>query len=347
MLKVIIAGLALVTSLGIAGIAAWFSIIGLMAIFSGLPGHVMIMASSLEAGKLVTAAWLKNNWSKTGFMMKSALTSMVIVLMLITSLGIFGLLSKAHVEQGAPVADNTARIERLDQRIGSERKEIDDAQRIIDQLDETVQTLIEYDRIRGNDGAIATRKSQEEQRADLKEIIDSSEENIDKLLDQKFELEQEVRSYEVEVGPIKYVAALVSDDPDASQLEKAVRIVILMLIFVFDPLAVLLLLAANQNFIELARDRKKPESNVQFTREEVETPEVIITVSPPQAEKAYESPSTVHEGPSEDTTEAPDSATQVVDSIAPQMWPEVESEMTRKGFGRGVIRKVKKKFVKE
>jgi hypothetical protein len=181
---------------------------------------------------------------------------LVAFLMLITSIGIFGLLSKAHVEQGAPIADNSARIVRIEQRIEREQKEINDAQILIDQLDETINTLIDYDKISGPDGARAVRQQQRAQREELSSIIDSSEESIDNLLDQKFKLEGEVRAYETEVGPIKYIAALLEESPTATDLEKAVRILILILIFVFDPLAVWMLIAANQSFMDLSSKKK-------------------------------------------------------------------------------------------
>jgi hypothetical protein len=257
LMKSIIAIITLVCALAIGFTAAWFSIIGLMAIFPAVALNALSMGVVLESGKFMAATWLKHSWITANWMMKSIGMFLVAVLMFITSVGIYGLLSRGHVEQGAPVADNVARIERLEQRISLEQKEIDDAQKIINQLDDTVNTLIEYDRIRGESGAIATRERQGDQRAELKSIIDEAEENIDSLTNQKFELEQEVRVYEVEVGPIKYVAALFNENPDASDLERAVRMLIIMLIFVFDPLAVWMLIAANQSFIEISQQKTK------------------------------------------------------------------------------------------
>ena len=171
--------------------------------------------------------------------------------MLITSAGIFGYLSKSHIEQGAPVGNNVVKIERLDKRIVQEQKTIDDSQSVVLQLDNAVKTLTEYDRIRGADGAIAVRQSQKEERESLRALIDSAQVKIGKYEDERFELQSTVRAFEVEVGPIKYVADMIyGNHADAGALESAVRGLILIIIFVFDPLAVLLLIAANYSLIE-------------------------------------------------------------------------------------------------
>jgi len=259
--------LVLIIALFLAGTAGWFSIVGLMAIFASSPYSIAIMAAGLESAKLVTASWLYRNWKSAPAIMKYPLTMMVIVLMLITSLGIFGFLSKSHIEQGAPVGNNVAKIERLDQKITREQKELDDAQSVVLQLDNAVKVLQEYDRIRGPEGAIAVRKGQKEERADLKAIIDEAQENIDKFEDERFELQSTVRAFEVEVGPIKYVADMIyGDKAGKSALESAVRWLIMVIIFVFDPLAVLLLIAANYSLIDYGL-KKSPEEEREAIRE--------------------------------------------------------------------------------
>jgi len=243
--------LVLIIALFTAGVAAWFSIVGLMAIFASAPIAIATMASALEAAKLVTASWLYRNWHDAPMMLRYPLATMTFVLMIITSLGIFGFLSKSHIEQGAPVGNNVAKIERLDQKITREQKEIDDATSVVLQLDNAVKVLQDYDRIRGDDGAIAVRKGQKEERADLRSIIDEAQSNIDKYEDERFKLQSTVRAFEVEVGPIKYVADMIyGDETGKSALESAVRWLIMIIIFVFDPLAVLLLIAANYSLID-------------------------------------------------------------------------------------------------
>ena len=236
----------LLVALGISGVAAWYSIIGLAAIFAAAKIPVIIMGASLEIGKLVTASWLYQNWERAPFLLKSYLTIAVVVLMFITSMGIFGFLSKAHMDQTIVSGDNTLLIEQLDQRISREQTRIRDAELVISQLDQSVQTLMNYDRIRGNDGAIAVREGQKDERNNLNAIIDSASNSVGDLRGQRLELSQEQLALEAEVGPIRYIAELVYDgDPTVDILGDAVRYVILIIIFVFDPLAVLLLIAAN------------------------------------------------------------------------------------------------------
>tara|TARA_B100000929_G_C15502271_1_gene417796 strand:+ start:647 stop:1621 length:975 start_codon:yes stop_codon:yes gene_type:complete len=244
----IIAYLALLTSISIAAVAAWFSIAGLVTIFSASAIAIAVMASVLEVGKLVTASWLYRNWKDTKFLLKSYLTIAVIVLMFITSMGIFGYLSKAHLDQTAPVQNNSAQVERIDNRIAREQQRIDSSERVLGQLDSALDTLIEYDKINGPEGMIAVREKQEPQRAQLNDTIDQAQDKISELESEKFELTSQIREIELEVGPVKYIAEMIYDDPE-SNLDQAVRLVIIIIVFVFDPLAVLLLIAANQSLL--------------------------------------------------------------------------------------------------
>jgi len=240
--------LVLLVALAISGVAAWYSIAGLAAIFAAAKIPVIIMGGTLEVGKLVTASWLYQNWKRVPFLLKSYLTLAVIVLMFITSMGIFGFLSKAHIDQTIVSGDNTLLIEQLDQKIAREQKRIDDANLVIAQLDSAVQTLIDYDRIRGDDGAIAVREGQKDERDNLNSIIDDAYSVMGDMQSDRLELSQEQLSIEAEVGPIRYIAELIyGDETNEAILNSAVRIVILIIIFVFDPLAVLLLVAANMS----------------------------------------------------------------------------------------------------
>lgn len=246
--------LALVSSIAIAGIAAWYSIIGLMAIFAASAVPIAIMGGVLEVGKLVTASWLYQNWKTTPLMMKSYLTASVVVLMLITSMGIFGFLARAHIEQSVVGGDNKLEIELLDLEISQEQRRIDDATKVINQLDQAVQTLINFDRIRGPQGSIAVRESQRDERKSLSGIIYEASEGIKRVRTKQKTLERQQLKIEAEVGPIRYVAALIYDDASKENIEHAVRWVMILIIFVFDPLAVLLLIAANQGLT--SKDKK-------------------------------------------------------------------------------------------
>ena len=241
--------LTLITALSIAAVAAWYSILGLMAIFAGAMIPIAIMGGVLEVGKLVTAAWLHQNWKKTSLWMKSYLTSAVFLLMVITSLGIFGFLSKAHLEHSVSIGGtNELQIENLERQIARQQSVITDSETVLSQLDSQVQTLIDYDRIRGPSGSIATRQGQAEERQTLNENIDAAYTRIEELQTELAPIKQEKLAIEVEVGPLKYIAELIYGNEAEDYFDEAVRIVIILLIVTFDPLAIVLLLAATQGF---------------------------------------------------------------------------------------------------
>tara|TARA_B100000700_G_C15045590_1_gene857797 strand:+ start:674 stop:1489 length:816 start_codon:yes stop_codon:yes gene_type:complete len=247
--------LALFVAIAVSAIAAYYSIVGLVAIFAAAVIPVAIMGTSLEVAKLVTVSWLYQNWKITPKFLKYYLSGAVILLMLITSLGIFGFLSKAHIDQTLQSGDNTIQISQLDKQINRQQRIITDAENVISQLDSQVQTLIEYDRIRGPDGSLAVRKSQREERDDLNGSIDEAASAISALQTKRATLQKEQIKLEADVGPIRYVAELVyGSNVGTDQLETAVRWTIIFVIIVFDPLAVLLLLAAN---IGLTKPKRK------------------------------------------------------------------------------------------
>ena len=248
--------LTLLTSLAIASVAAWYSIVGLMAIFAGAVIPIAIMGGVLEVGKLVTAAWLHTHWKDTKLWMRTYLTLSVFLLMIITSLGIFGFLSKAHLEHSISTGGtNELQITNLERRIANEQRSIKDAETVLGQLDETVQTLIDYDRIRGEEGALATRRGQAEERASLNQTIDDAYTNIEALQAELLPLQKEQLAIEVEVGPLKYIAELIYGDQAKDYFDEAVRGVIILLIITFDPLAVVLLLASTKGFTDRRRSK--------------------------------------------------------------------------------------------
>ena len=166
--------LTLLVALAISGVAAWYSIVGLMDIFAAAAIPIAIMGGVLEAGKLLTASWLYQNWNVVPKLLKYYLTVAVVVLMFITSMGIFGFLSKAHIDQTLSTGDNTLLITQIDNKIARENRRIEDAEKVIVQLDRAVQVLMDFDRIRGPEGAIVVRESQKNERRDLNVIIDDA-----------------------------------------------------------------------------------------------------------------------------------------------------------------------------
>tara|TARA_E500000318_G_C3492969_1_gene185198 strand:- start:23 stop:823 length:801 start_codon:yes stop_codon:yes gene_type:complete len=204
-------------------------------------------------------------------------------------MGIFGFLSKAHIDQTITVGDNSLEIAQIETRIEREQKRITDADLVISQLDKAVQVLIEYDRVRGDTGAIATREKQKDERAELNTIIDDAQDKISEYNDAKLVLSKEQIELEAEVGPLKYIAELIYGDNAKDHFDEAVRWVILLLIFVFDPLAVLLLIAANQSLREIRRVKIDNENITNFT--EVDSND-IETVQTPEAQTEEISPET-------------------------------------------------------
>ncbi len=250
--------LTFLSAISISVVAAFYSIVGLMAIFTGAALEIAVMGGVLEVGKLVTASWLYQNWRNklVSLALKTYLFIAVIVLIFITSIGIFGFLSKAHLEQVNPTNNNVLLITQLDNQIAFEQKQIDRSQNTLDRLDAALDKYIDMEYVtRG----LKERQKQEDEREALNTIIADANKKIIQLNNQKYELEREVLIQEADVGPIKYIAELIYGDDAKDMLDHAVRALIIIFIFVFDPLAVLLLVSANVSLrtSQLAKEEKK------------------------------------------------------------------------------------------
>jgi hypothetical protein len=259
--------LTLLTALIISISAAYYSILGLTAIFAAAFWPIVILGSSLEVGKIVSTLWLHKYWDRAEAQYKVYLCTAVAILMLLTSMGVFGFLSKAHTDQSLVSGDVIAKIAIYDEKIKQARDNIDMSRRALTQMDAAVdQTLGRSTTETGADKAAQLRRSQATERNRLLKEIDAEQKKIQALNDQRAPIAAEVRKVEAEVGPIKYIAALIyGDNPEANVLEKSVRWVIILIVIVFDPLALTLLLAATKS-IEwdrgvniLATKRKEPE----------------------------------------------------------------------------------------
>jgi hypothetical protein len=243
--------LVFLTGLIISGVAAYYSIIGLTAIFAGAFWPVVIMGTSLEIGKLVAVSWLYNNWKQTPFLIKSYLTIAIVVLMLITSMGIFGFLSRAHIEQTLTMNTGVSdQIEIVANDIKFQEERIADLDKQIKVIDDSISKMIEKGQTKSS---LQAAKQQKETRQTLVDEKRAEIDKIGKLKTDRIKLQSNQKKIEAEVGPLKYVAELIYGSDDQQLLDKAVRFVIIILIFVFDPLAVLLLLAFN---ISMSRSRR-------------------------------------------------------------------------------------------
>ena len=241
--------LLFVTALSLSAVAEYYSIMGLMAIFSGSPISIAVMGIVLGVAKLVITSWLYRNWAKTHLVMKSYFVTAIAVLMLLTSMGIFGYLSKAHLEQGVVSGGASAEVSLLDEKINIQKENINAARKTLSQLDMQVDaTLSRSSDTAGADKSSALRRSQAKERTRLLEEIGASQKEIAKLQEERAPRAAELRKVEAEVGPIKYIAALIYEESASEEvLEKAVRWVILLIVAVFDPLAVLMFVAYNQS----------------------------------------------------------------------------------------------------
>jgi len=232
------------SAIALSAVAAYYSVIGLAQIFPGSYWPIIIMGSVLEISKLITVSWLYNNWNDTVRIMRYYFLIAIVLLMLITSMGIFGYLSKAHLDTNVNINANGVQLKTLEtqERIAKER--------------------LNYLLQRAGDPATATKKIDtqiQEVQADLK-----------KLSNEKLPLLSEENILMAEVGPIQYIAELFYTKDDAGFIDKAVRLVILIIIVVFDPLAILLLIASNQTLVRLRNlksETKEPKPKAKSKKE--------------------------------------------------------------------------------
>lgn len=258
--------LTFLTAIALSAVAAYYSVIGLAEIFPGSFWPVVIMGAVLESSKLVTVSWLYRNWHSAGLLLKGYLSVAVTILMLITSMGIFGYLSKAHLEHSSDTSPLQSKVELLEEKIRVERETIEESRKELKQLDAIVdQTVGRTTDEKGILQAQTLRRSQQKDRGRLVSQIELSQKNIAVYREELAPLSVELKKAEADLGPIKYVAALAyGEEAGNGVVEKAVRLVIGLIIIVFDPLAILLLIAGN---ISLANQKK------------------IVEVKPPKAEE--------------------------------------------------------------
>lgn len=256
-----------VSGLTLSAVAIYYSVIGLTAIFAAAFWPIVVMGATLEISKLVAASWLKANWTRIPTLMKTYMMISVVVLMLITSMGIFGFLSKAHLDQSVPTGDVADKVALIDEKIKTQRDNIEASRNALRQLDAQVdQTLGRSTDEKGAERAVQIRRQQTAERNRLQKEISQAQSVIAKLNEERAPIAKELRKVEAEVGPIKYIAKLIyGDNPDANLLEKAVTWVIMVIIFVFDPLAVLMLLASQMTYQWYKEDKFRRENDNAIT----------------------------------------------------------------------------------
>lgn len=256
--------LAFATSLLVAGVAAWFSVIGLATIFSGSWWPVIIMGGALEIGKLVTAGFLHINWNQINALMKSYLSAAVIVLMIITSLGIFGFLAKANIEQNLQGDSYSLELSIIDKRLEAKEKELQRYEDRLAGLDYIIDTARPQDR-----NYIDRR--QRDERIQIAADVDLVVDEIVVLNEDKMPLLREQLVQEGEIGPIKYVAEMIYGEAAEDKIDNAARILIFFIIFAFDPLAVLLLVSSLGIIARKKQLDIDPEGNVSIPADKIDT----------------------------------------------------------------------------
>lgn len=238
----------MLVAIALSAVAAYYSILGLTAIFAAAFWPVVIMGVALEAGKIMAAVWLHRNWFRAGMFYRGYLTVAVAVLMLLTSMGIFGFLSKAHLDQAVPLGEVAQQVGIIDAKIQTQRDNIEASRRALSQMDASVDQILSRSTTeQGAERSAQLRRQQGRERQQLQQDIQRAQEEIARLSAERAPVANQLRQVEAEVGPIKYVAALIyGDDPDENLLESAVRWVIILIVLVFDPLAIALILAAQR-----------------------------------------------------------------------------------------------------
>lgn len=262
-----------VSALFLASIAAFFSITGLGALYAAAFIPIVIMGSGIEFGKIVATFWLHRNFQTASNIWLFLLTIVVIGSMAVTSGGVYGFLTKGHIEQETPLADKNLRIERIDNQIQSERNAISRAQARVDQLDGVINTLIEFDKISGPDGARAVRDRQEPERKEMQDLINGSYTRIDVLNDQKLVFQQEVASTEAKLGPVKYLAALFN-----LPVDKSVQYFTLLIVILLDPFAIMLVIATSISYDRYESLKNSKVKNNGKIREIIKEVEKIVEV---------------------------------------------------------------------
>ena len=252
--------LPFLTAIALSIVAAYYSVIGLAQIFPGSYWPIIIMGSVLEVSKLVTVSWLYNNWNVSVRMMRYYFLVAVILLMAITSMGIFGYLSKAHIEHSTSLAPLLEKEFIYEEKIKTLKETIENNRKNLTQLDAAVdQIMVRSADEKGAERSNQIRKAQQKERTRITDEIDGSQKAIQKIIEEKSPVSLEIRKAESDFGPIKYVAEVVYGTHDRDIIDKAVRLVIFIIIVVFDPLAILLLIAANQTYQSIKKAKEEPE----------------------------------------------------------------------------------------
>lgn len=266
--------LALFVAILISVVSGVISVWGLTSIFAAAFIPVVVMGGVLETAKIVVATWCHRYWNQLSHWMKSYLSIAIIILMAITSMGVYGFLAKAHIDQNVSMASDPSmkRFAVVTTEIKSNENKIVDVDSQLKPLNDNIniltrkstEKLAETGQTKGARSDLAEAKGDlngmRKERDGLVKKKDELTTSLNNLKTEKIQLEANVKKLEAEVGAIRYIAALFSEgEATPEQLEKAVRWMIVLLVLVFDPLAIVMIVAAsNQILIESQKSRPEP-----------------------------------------------------------------------------------------
>ena len=241
------------TAIAISAVAAYFSVVGLMGLFAATAMGVMVMAITLEIGKVVTTKLVHSLWQskRANWLLKGPLVLMVMSLMSVTSLGIYGYLCKGHLEQKAPIDALDIQTQALQQQVDQKNQANQQLQVRLDQINQNINTFLTNNQATKGLRASNSLKSE---RDSIQKQIDANNQTINDLTTKLVPLKTQTSQTQAnELGQLKYVAALFGiQDPDL-----AVRIVIFLIMIAFDPLAILLYIAASISYDDY-KERQNP-----------------------------------------------------------------------------------------
>jgi len=244
--------LTILVALVLSTVSAYFSVAGMAILFSGAAVSVMVMASALELAKVMATVWLHHNWKTVPTLIRFYLCGALCVLILTTSMGAFGYLSRAHIEQSSSSTDYTLQIDTLESKLKNQELTLEASRSRVQALNDILAQANDKDRAYLN-----TRQKNE--RAQLESSIQEAVSDIEKTNQELLPLRRSNNIIQSDIGPIKYVAELFYGEDEAKKhFDEAVRLIIFFIVLVFDPLAIVLLVSGSYGLSRHKSLKPKP-----------------------------------------------------------------------------------------
>jgi len=250
------AWITFLTGLALSGVAGFYSVVGLAMIFSGAYWPVIVLAGMLEVSKLVAVSWMYRYRHLAGYLLRTYFFAAILVLMCVTSMGIFGYLTRAHVESetGYTTAQLTLQeVQLRESQLQQERDQINtELKALTDQSNQLVAQLGAKERLTGSSGAVTVQRQTTARRAALLADLKRINGELTTVQKERITVETDTNKATADIGPLRYVAQAVYGTDDVATIRKSVVWLTGILMVVFDPMAIMLLIAANILFVRLA-----------------------------------------------------------------------------------------------